>query len=193
MIIDFTQYQDTTPTTKGDVVYLTNTMEMVDGRMWNNSTRSLRTRTKIPMIKFEIGDDPVETDLSMIPQGLMRALPDVPKDWKNMLDNRLVFELQRGSGGGEVEWLINGQSFDPATQYAALRRRGQQVAVGRTEVDKYNLSEIRDGGGATVRRSTCTWKSTRTMMHNGEDHRANDATHADDVAKKILVGIDPSN
>ena len=39
MIIDFTKYQDGTPTTKGDAIYLTNTMEMTDGRMWNSSTR----------------------------------------------------------------------------------------------------------------------------------------------------------
>ena len=36
-IIDFTQYQDGTPTTKGDVVYLTNVMKMDDGRMWTSS------------------------------------------------------------------------------------------------------------------------------------------------------------
>ena len=41
MIIDFTKYMDGTPTTKGDVVYLTNVMKMPDGRMWTNSTRSL--------------------------------------------------------------------------------------------------------------------------------------------------------
>ena len=37
VIIDFTRYQDGTPTTKGDVVYLTNVMKMPDGRMWTNS------------------------------------------------------------------------------------------------------------------------------------------------------------
>ena len=39
VIVDFTQYQDGTPTTKGDVIYLTNVMKMPDGRMWANSSR----------------------------------------------------------------------------------------------------------------------------------------------------------
>ena len=50
---------------------------------------------------------------------MMRALPAVPSNWKDLMNNRMVFELQRGSGGGEVEWLINGQSFDPAKWCAA--------------------------------------------------------------------------
>ena len=29
------------------------------------------------------------------------------------MDNRLIFEVERGSGGGEIEWLINGVQFDP--------------------------------------------------------------------------------
>ena len=49
----------------------------------------------------------------------MRDVPPVPSNLKDMLNNRMVFELQRGSGGGEVEWLINGQVFDPATVGAA--------------------------------------------------------------------------
>ena len=30
------------------------------------------------------------------------------------MDNRLIFEVKRGSAGGEIEWLINGKPFDPA-------------------------------------------------------------------------------
>ena len=33
-IVDFTKYQDGSPTTKGDVIYLTNVMKMPNGRMW---------------------------------------------------------------------------------------------------------------------------------------------------------------
>ena len=194
MIIDFTQYQDTTPTTKGDVVYLTNTMKMVDGRMWNNSTRSLPDPNyKIPMIKFEIGDDPVEPDLSVIPQGLMRALPDVPKDWKNMLDNRLVFELQRGSGGGEVEWLINGQSFDPATPVRSLVNKAGKSPLAEQKMDSYNLWEIRNGGGGWVHPLHLHMEEHRTMMRNGKEPTGpTDKAHPDDVAREDLVALDPS-
>ena len=38
-IVDFTKYQDGTPTTKGDVIYLTDVMKMPNGRMWSSSSR----------------------------------------------------------------------------------------------------------------------------------------------------------
>ena len=34
VVVDFKQYQDGTETKKGDVIYLVNTMQMPDGRMW---------------------------------------------------------------------------------------------------------------------------------------------------------------
>ena len=59
MIIDFTKYQDGTPTTKGDAIYLTNTMEMGDGRMWDKSRRyDGATDYKVPVLKFEIARPP---------------------------------------------------------------------------------------------------------------------------------------
>ena len=49
-IVDFTKYQDGTPTTKGDVIYLTNVMKMGDGRMWDTSSRDgLDPHYKVPV------------------------------------------------------------------------------------------------------------------------------------------------
>ena len=57
-IVDFTRYQDGTPTTKGDVIYLTDVMKMPDGRMWTNSSRfSPDPKYKVPVLKIVIGDD----------------------------------------------------------------------------------------------------------------------------------------
>ena len=54
-IVDFTKYQDGTPTTKGDVIYLTNVMKMPDGRMWTNSSRFFPDpKYKVPVLKFVI-------------------------------------------------------------------------------------------------------------------------------------------
>ncbi|WP_197677232.1 multicopper oxidase family protein [Friedmanniella luteola] len=39
VVVDFTRYQDGSPTRKGDVVYLTNTMKMPDGRVWAAANR----------------------------------------------------------------------------------------------------------------------------------------------------------
>ncbi len=49
------KYMDGTPTTTGDVIYLTNVMKMPDGRMWVNSTRSLPDPNyKVPVLMFVI-------------------------------------------------------------------------------------------------------------------------------------------
>ena len=57
-IVDFTRYQDGTPTTKGDVIYLTNVMKMPNGRMWSNSSRFFPDPNyKVPVLKFVIGDN----------------------------------------------------------------------------------------------------------------------------------------
>src|ERR687885_656247 len=98
-IVDFTRYQDGSPTRKGDVIYLTNIMKMKDGRIWNNSTRSgLDPNYQIPVLKIVIGDD--APDNSLIPTAL-RSIPVFPYgEWKKLLDSRRRFELNHGSAGG---------------------------------------------------------------------------------------------
>ena len=97
MIIDFTKYVDGTPTTKGDIVYLTNVMKMGDGRMWDSSTRSSPDPDyKVPVLAFRIGD--IAPDDSQIPTA-MRPLPVLPANWKDLMRNRLVFEVKRGLSG----------------------------------------------------------------------------------------------
>ena len=46
------------------------------------------------MLKIVIGDD--APDDSVIPRGL-RPLPPLPTNWKTLMDNRLIFEVERGS------------------------------------------------------------------------------------------------
>jgi hypothetical protein len=95
-VVDFTRYQDGSPTTKGDVIYLTNVMKMPDGRMWSTSSRaSADPDYKVPVMRIVIGDNAL--DDSRIPTQ-MRPLPPLPSNWKCMLDNRLIFEVKRGSG-----------------------------------------------------------------------------------------------
>src|SRR6476659_3582229 len=111
-IVDFSKYQDGSPTTKNDVIYLTDVMKMPNGRMWTNSSRfSPDPNYKVPVLKIVIGDD--APDDSQIPTA-MRPLPPLPSNWQSLMANRLIFEVKRGSMGGEVEWLINGTPFDPS-------------------------------------------------------------------------------
>jgi FtsP/CotA-like multicopper oxidase with cupredoxin domain len=146
-IVDFTKYQDGTPTTKGDVIYLTNVMKMPNGRMWSNSSRfSPDPNYKVPMIKIIIGDDAPDDSVMPAPLQQLRPLPPLPSNWQTLLDNRLIFEVERGSAGGETEWLINGKPFDPATVANSLKNRAGKTSPAQQKKNSFNLWEIRNGG-----------------------------------------------
>jgi len=188
-IVDFTKYQDGTPTTKGDVIYLTNVMKMPDGRMWSNSSRSLPDPNyKVPMMKIVIGDD--APDNSVIPTRL-RDLPPVPGNWKDLMNNRLIFEVERGTAGGEIEWLINGQQFNPFSVTTSLRNPSGNALPASQPKGSFNLWEIRNGGGGWVHPFHLHMEEHRTMMRNGKVVNGTDKGHPDDVSKEDLVALDP--
>jgi FtsP/CotA-like multicopper oxidase with cupredoxin domain len=190
VIIDFTKYQDGTPTTKGDVIYLTDTMKMPDGRMWAASSRfSPDPKYLVPVLKFVIGDD--APDDSQIPT-VMRELPPLPGNWASLLDNRLIFEVQRGSGGGEIEWLINGKPFDPATVATSLKNKAGLTPLAQQKKGSFNLWEIRNGGGGWVHPFHLHMEEHRTVMRNGKDVTAASPGHPDDIGREDLIALDPS-
>jgi FtsP/CotA-like multicopper oxidase with cupredoxin domain len=189
-IVDFTKYQDGTPTTKGDVIYLTNVMKMPDGRMWANSSRSVPDPAyKVPVLKIVIGDD--APDNSQMPTAL-RAIPQPRQNWQNLLDNRLIFEVQRGSLGGEIEWLINGKQFDPTTVATSLKNRAGKTPLAQQKMGSFNLWEIRNGGGGWVHPFHLHMEEHRTMIRNGKLVPPADTGHPDDISKEDLVALDPS-
>jgi FtsP/CotA-like multicopper oxidase with cupredoxin domain len=193
VIIDFTKYQDGTPTTKGDVIYLTDVMKMPDGRMWSNSSRfSPDPNYKVPVLKFVIGDD--APDDSQMPTALMplRSLPPLPSNWQTLLDNRLIFEVQRGSGGGEIEWLVNGKVFEPATVATSLKNKAGLTPLARQKKNSFNLWEIRNGGGGWVHPFHLHMEEHRTVMRNNKDVTKGDPSHPEDVSREDLIALDPS-
>jgi FtsP/CotA-like multicopper oxidase with cupredoxin domain len=189
-IVDFSKYQDGTPTTKGDVIYLTDVMKMPNGRMWSSSSRfSPDPNYKVPVLRFVIGD--TAPDNSVIPTK-MRDLPPLPANWSTLLDNRLIFEVERGSAGGEIEWLINGKPFDPATVATSLKNKAGKTPPAQQKKNSFNLWEIRNGGGGWVHPFHLHMEEHRTVMRNGKDVTAgNDAGHPDDVSREDLVALDP--
>jgi FtsP/CotA-like multicopper oxidase with cupredoxin domain len=195
-IVDFTKYQDGTPTTKGDVIYLTNVMKMPDGRMWTTSSRAgLDPNYKIPMIKIVIGDD--APDDSVIPTGQMAELPPVPANWQSMMNDRKIFEVQRGSAGGEIEWLINGRPFDPTKPETSLKNPSGKTPLAQQPRGSFALWEIRNGGGGWVHPFHLHMEEHRTMMRNGKvtfngNNTSTDKNHPDDTAKEDLINLDPS-
>jgi FtsP/CotA-like multicopper oxidase with cupredoxin domain len=190
VIVDFSKYQDGTPTTKGDVVYLTNVMKMPDGRMWENSSRSLPDPAyKIPVLKFVIGDR--VTDNSVI-KSTLRPLPPLPSNWKSLMDNRTIFEVSRGALGGEIEWLINGAQFDPNNVATGLLNAAGKRPLAQQRKNSFNLWELRNGGGGWVHPFHLHEEEHRTVMRNGRDVTAvAPAGHPDDRSREDLVALDP--
>jgi FtsP/CotA-like multicopper oxidase with cupredoxin domain len=191
-VIDFTKYMDGTPTTKGDVIYLTNVMKMPDGRMWTNSSRfAPDPNYKIPMLKFVIGDN--APDDSLMPSGLLREMPPIPAITQDMLDNRMVFEVERGSAGGEIEWLINGVPFDPTTVATSLKNPHGSTPKAQQKMNSFNLWEIRNGGGGWVHPFHLHMEEHRTIMRNGKRvDVTQDPGHPDDSGREDLGALDPA-
>jgi len=189
-IVDFSKYQDGSPTTKGDVIYLTDVMKMPNGRMWTNSSRfSPDPAYKVPVLKIVIGD--IAPDNSVIPTK-MRDLPPLPSNWSTLLDNRLIFEVERGAAGGEIEWLINGTPFDPSKDATSLKNKAGRTPLAQQKKNSFNLWEIRNGGGGWVHPFHLHMEEHRTVMRNGKDVTGGgDTSHLDDVSKEDLVALDP--
>ena len=176
-IVDFTKYQDGSPTRKGDVIYLTNVMKMKNGRMWDSPDPAY----KVPVLKIVIGDD--APDNSLIPSQL-RAIPNFPTgEWQKLLDQRRIFELVRSSFGGELEWGIKNvntgvtEAWDPTRQLASVKQGA------------YEVWEIRNGGGGWVHPMHLHQEEHRVVMRNGKP--VPDSRHPDDVSKEDVIALDP--
>jgi len=165
-------------------------MKMPTGRMWSDSSRTgLDEDYKVPMMKIVIGD--IAEDNSVIPRK-MRALPPLPTNWRELLDNRLIFEVERGSGSGEVEWLINGQPFEHDQVARSMKNPAGKRPLAQQKMGSFNLWEIRNGGGGWVHPFHLHMEEHRTVMRNGQvvANRA-DPEHPDDKSREDLVALDP--
>jgi FtsP/CotA-like multicopper oxidase with cupredoxin domain len=190
MVLDFTQYQDGTPTSKGDVIYLCNIMKMTNGRMWNTSTRAgLDPRYVVPVMKIVIGDW-AEDNSEILPE--LRPLPPLPSDWRSLMDDRMVFEVHRGGAGGEIEWLINGEAFDPSRPVTSLENPAGNTPLAQQKLNSYNLWEVRNGGGGWVHPLHIHQEEHRVVMRDGVDCSQNALPgHPDDMAREDLIALDP--
>ena len=208
-VIDFRTYTSGSKkgvkTKKGERIYLTDVMKMKDGRMWNSSTRfSSDPKYKIPVMAFEIEDDADAPDNSNVyPGKKLRPLPEMKlkpgtKEFDDAMKNRLVFEVQRGSGSGETEWLINGQEFDPKTPVTSLKNPAGNTPKAVVKKNSYALWEIRNGGGGWVHPFHLHMEEHRTVMRNGklminpDGSQKADPGHPDDGSREDLVALDPS-
>ena len=195
VVVDFLRYQDGTPTSPGDVIYLTNVMKMPDGRMWENSSRSSPDPAYVvPVLKIVIeGGAPPVDDSRVFDGKALRPLRPLPSGWKTLLADRMVFEVTRGSGGGEVEWLINGEPFDPTVPATSLRNPAGRRPPAQQPMGSFNVWEIRNGGGGWVHPFHLHMEEHRTVVRDGRDvsGRNRSPGRPDDFSREDTIGLDP--
>jgi FtsP/CotA-like multicopper oxidase with cupredoxin domain len=172
-VVDFTKYQDGSPTKKGDVIYLVDVMKMTTGRMWDNAD----PKYQVPVMKIIIGDD--APDDSIIPLRLRQNQPLVD-GYQAMIKGAPTFELQRGSSNAdpETEWLINGQQFEADKPLISVKKNSGGVW------------KIRNGGGGWVHPMHLHMEEHTVLTRNGKP--APDGRHPDDTAKEDVIALDPS-
>jgi FtsP/CotA-like multicopper oxidase with cupredoxin domain len=178
-IVDFRQYMDGSPTRPGDAIYLVDVMKMTNGRLGDSSDPNY----KVPVLKIVIGD--TAPDNSVIPAAL-RPPAALPSNLQELIDNRRVFTLQRGSAppspdvtnAPEVEWLINDQPFHHTTPLARPKR------------GSWEAWEIQNGGGGWVHPMHIHQEEHRVVMRNGQP--VPDARHPDDIGREDTIALDPS-
>jgi FtsP/CotA-like multicopper oxidase with cupredoxin domain len=196
VIIDFTKYMDGTPTTKGDEIYLTNTMTMPTGREWTNSIRDGNADPghRTPILKFVIGDPAPDNSLTPGPLKQLRPLPPLPANWQSMMADRKIFRVERAPAHNpvdEFEWQINGEKFDPLNVVHSLRNDNGNTPQALQKKGSFALWEIQNGGGGWVHPFHLHMEEHRTVMRNGVDVTHGDPNHPEDVGREDLAALDP--
>jgi FtsP/CotA-like multicopper oxidase with cupredoxin domain len=184
IVVDFTRYQDGSPTKAGDEIYLVDVMKMTTGRMWDSADPNY----KVPVMKIIIGDDAPDQSLpgvdiydpKQVANCSLRETQPRVDGWQGLMKNAPTFELQRGSSNAdpETEWLINGQQFEPDKPLISVPRGSG------------NVWRIRNGGGGWVHPFHLHMEEHTVLQRNGKT--SPDTRHPDDSAKEDVIALDPS-
>jgi FtsP/CotA-like multicopper oxidase with cupredoxin domain len=154
VIVDFTSYRDGSPTRVGDVVYLTNTAFMPDGR---RQTRD--ERYAVPLVRIVIGGPPPEPDHSVMPvPGKTPLRPAPPFDPRAA--RARDFTLVRGPGAGETDWLGGGTGLDPLPVLATpVLGSGEAWAI-------HNASDSNQAVHLHMEEHRVAWRSKGLAEHD---------------------------
>ena len=167
-IVDFTKYQDGTPTTKGDVIYLTNVMKMRDGRMWDTSSRfGPDPNYKVPMMKIVIGDN--APDDSEIPTRHASALPPLPNELAEPDGQPADLRGRARQRRRRDRVAHQRQAVRPRHGGAQPEEPARSPPLAQQRKGSFNLWEIRNGGGGWVHPFHLHMEEHRTVMRDGRD------------------------
>ena len=146
------------------------------------------------MLKFVIGD-PAPDD-SRIPEPLqpLRPLPPLPNNWQSLMDNRLIFRVERAPAHNpvdELEWQINGHVFDPTSVTHSLKNPAGNTPAALQKKGSFALWEIQNGGGGWVHPFHLHMEEHRTVMRGGKDVSRGNPEHPDDLGREDVAALDP--
>ena len=191
VVVDFKHYQDGSETQNGDVIYLVNTMQMPDGRMWlAPGDPGFDPTYRVPVLKIIIDGDADDQSVMPVPGHPLREAPETKlapaalaalTASATTAKNGRHFTLSRdGSGGldGETEWLINGLPFVATAPLQTQTRGDATVWV------------IQNGGGGWVHPMHLHMEEHRVLERDNTP--APDGRHPDDTGKMDVVSLDPA-
>jgi FtsP/CotA-like multicopper oxidase with cupredoxin domain len=190
VVIDFGRYMDGSPTRTGDVVYLTNTAVMTDGRKQNGSL-TLGGAFAVPLVKFVIdGPAPDASDPGLTPVAgafnpnkVLRPRHTPPGiGIADPTTANMDFTLQRGgTAGGETEWLINSLQFDPLNPLWAPK------------LNSFEEWGINNGGGGWTHPMHIHMEEHQVVFRGTGAGIASSPPHPEDpIGKEDVVGLEPS-
>lgn len=176
VVVDFSRYQDGSPTSKDDAIYLVNIRDMPNGRKPDGS--GFDPSFCVPLMKIVIADKDLAPDNSRIPQ-FLRPLPAI--DTRNR--RHQTFELQRsGKFGGEIEWLVNDLPFQHETPLAFVNRGVPEIWT------------IKNGGGGWVHPMHFHQEEHRVLSRNGVPVQQTPGDpHPEDLGKEDTIALGPGD
>jgi FtsP/CotA-like multicopper oxidase with cupredoxin domain len=172
-VIDFAQFEE------GTVLYLTNILEMPDGRKPNfePDVPPNQRAYKVPLLKIIVGGLPPEEDLSVMPQPgqVLRPMPVLPSPAELAALPQAQFVLDRsGNLGDENQWQINDKPFDPL------------VALYTVTRDQPEIWTTVNGGGGWVHPMHMHMEEHKVLFRDDSEN-----THPDDIGKSDVANLDP--
>lgn len=216
VIVDFSKFMDGTPTTKGDVIYLVNTMQMENGRMPNFPTTEddagnivpdadYDPTYAVPLLKIVIGDDAPDRSTD-------------PLDYASLVEGKATLRMVTNPNTGLPVPALRMRPLPPLpSNFKGVRRRTfelkrSDIYGGEIEwvinghafdpsdptgmfpqaVVKQGVPElwiIQNGGGGWTHPMHIHEEEHRVISRNGV--RIPAGRHVDDNSREDVIALDP--